>query len=69
MSERVLPVVITQTHIFYFFDLEKEDEEKRFRFDDLFSESDIQWMYGELLPLTMKDEGLKTRHIDNISNY
>ena len=37
--------------------------------DDLFSESDIQWMYDELLPFTMEDEELKKRHIDNISDY
>ncbi|MDB3880001.1 NERD domain-containing protein [Alphaproteobacteria bacterium] len=37
--------------------------------DDLFSESDIQWMYDELLPFTMEDEELKKRHMDNISNY
>ena len=37
--------------------------------DDLFSESDIQWMYDELLPFTMEDEELKKRHIDNIFDY
>ena len=37
--------------------------------ENLFSESDIQWMYDELLPFTMEDEELKKRHIDNISNY
>ena len=37
--------------------------------NDLFSESDIQWMYDEILPFTMEDEELKKRHIDNISNY
>lgn len=37
--------------------------------NDLFSLSDIQWMYDELLPFTMEDEELKKRHIDNISNY
>jgi|TARA_Y100001970_G_C14202051_1_gene841679 hypothetical protein len=40
------------------FQLIKETDE------ELFSESDIQWMYDELFPFTQVDEETKRRHID-----
>ena len=34
--------------------------------DDLFSVSDIEWMYDELLPFTDVNEMVKTQHIEKL---
>jgi len=37
--------------------------------DDIFSETDIQWMYEELLPFTNEDNVVKELHIEKLENY